>query len=301
MTNQFNSGVVMRSAKSRVSKMALGLVYAVAIPVALVLSTGAASAVPTFFNGFETDTAGWSGPISRVASGTGGVTSAEGAWHAETVAGSFTQWGGYENAFPTNGYSTEVDIYLDMAKNTAAGTDDRFDYSSAINNTAGTHRRDFVFSVGTNPAAAGQFVMSASNNAPGWPGNPGRDPFTVSETGWYTFRHTFQNNGGVLAVEMDVLDDDGVVLHSWTLSDASDVIGTTVGGNRYGWFVTSDFSALAVDNSRKVNAPVSPATEADCKNGGWVDFVDENDEPFTNQGQCVSWANHHDDRGQDDN
>ena len=58
--------------------------------------------------------------------------------------------------------------------------------------------------------------MSASNNSPGWPANPGRDPVTVSTTGWYTFQHSFRDDGGVLAVDMSVLDDEGAVLKTWT-------------------------------------------------------------------------------------
>jgi hypothetical protein len=248
--------------------------FSLAVAVLIGANASVAHAVDNYFNGFEVDTDGWfenGGTITRVASGTNGVTSAEGDWHAEVAVGTdftgvFTRWGGYENAFPAEGYVTEIDIYLDMAENAELGTDMRFDYSSAINNPAGTHRRDFIFSVGTDPLVVGQFAMSASNNAPGWPSNPGRDPFYVSTTGWYTFRHTFQDNGaGVLEVVMEVLDDSGTVLHSWTLSDPTDVIGTTVGGNRYGWFVTSDFSLLMADNSEKNNLdePEEPLTKAE--------------------------------------
>ena len=45
---------------------------------------------------------------------------------------------------------------------------------------------------------------SASNNAAranSFPKNPGRDPFAISSTGWYTFEHHFYENAGLLAVE----------------------------------------------------------------------------------------------------
>ena len=77
----------------------------------------------------------------------------------------FTRLGGYSSTFPTNGYTTSVDIYLDMAQKRAGGTDLRFDWDSAISNATGGYGRDFVFNVGTNPAVAGQFLVSASNNA----------------------------------------------------------------------------------------------------------------------------------------
>ncbi|KKR30522.1 hypothetical protein A2715_05895 [Candidatus Woesebacteria bacterium RIFCSPHIGHO2_01_FULL_39_32] len=256
---------------------------------ALLLATGSALAVANFFNGFEVDTDGWftdGTNIVRVASGSNGVTSADGDFHAEVDAGAFTRWGGYESAFPTNGYVTQVDIYLDMSENTVLATDKRFDFSSAINDPAGSHRRDFIFSVGTDPLVTGQFAMSASNNAPGWPSNPGRDPFFVDTSGWYTFRHTFQDDGsGVLEVVMDVLDGTETVLHTWTLSDPTDVIGTTVGGNRYGWFVTSDFGFLAIDNSEKYEVVLNPVTKDDCKDGGWEAYG------FSNQGLCIQYVN----------
>ena len=40
---------------------------------------------------------------------------------------------------------------------------------------------------------------------------------------------------------------------TWNLSDPSDTIGRTVGGNRYGWLVTNDFDALALDNVTRVS------------------------------------------------
>jgi hypothetical protein len=134
--------------------------------------------------------------------------------------------------------------------------------------------------------------MSASNNAPGWPSNPGRDPFFVAESGWYTFRHTFQDDGsGVLEVVMDVLDANGTVLHTWTLSDSTDVIGTTVGGHRYGWFVTSEFDFLAIDNVNLAGASNEPEGKDDCKKGGWETLTRADGSGFKNQGDCIQYAN----------
>lgn len=259
--------------------------------MALFMATGSVFAA-NYSNGFEVDTTGWftiGGPITRVASGTGGVASASGSYHALASAGVFTRWGGYESVFPTNGYVTKLDIYLDMAL--ADGSDKRFDYSSAINNPAGAHRRDFIFNFGTKPGAAGEWVVSASNNAPGWPSDPGRSPISLSQTGWYTFEHTFTNDGlGVLAVIMKVKDSLGNTLGSWTLSDPSDVIGVTVGGNRYGWLVNSAFATLPIDNSEKYDIipQVGPPTSKDqCMDGGWEVF---NFPEFKNQGDCVSYV-----------
>lgn len=232
-------------------------------------------AMPTvadrFANGFETDIDGWFTP-TRVASGTNGVTSADGAWHAETGgAGPFTRWGGYTSTFPTGGYTTSLDIYLDVDAGLA--NDTRFDWSSAISTPAGGHRRDFVFNAGfyddaTGPGAGtDRYVISASPNATrssSYPKNPGRDPISIDTSGWYTFQHRFYDSGGgVLAVDLSILDDSGTVIHTWTLSDPTDVIGSTVGGNRYGWFATDEGSGLAIDNSRLTvvdPGPTGPAS-----------------------------------------
>ena len=66
-----------------------------------------------YFQGFETDSFDWGG-VTRVASGTNGVPSAAGDFHAEAVNGAFTRFGGYESAFPGGGYTTSVDVYLNV-------------------------------------------------------------------------------------------------------------------------------------------------------------------------------------------
>ena len=196
--------------------LALGAVLA----AVLTAGASAAPAPAPYFNGFENASDVGTAPyasneamhdVDRVPSGTNGVTSADGGWHAEARNAGlmFTRYGGYSNVFPTGGYTTSVDFYLDTA-DSPTGSDIRFDWSSAISTPAGTHRRDFVFSVGTN--GSGGFVVSASNNTPGWPANPGRDPFQITTTGWYTFKHSFANVGGVLVVTMSVLNSSGATL-----------------------------------------------------------------------------------------
>src|SRR6266480_2457449 len=80
---------------------------------ALVL-IGAHQGSAFFFQSFETDTAGWFG-ATRVMSGTHGVVSKIGAFHAEDGGGAFTRWGGYSKTFPPGGYTTSIDIYLDIS------------------------------------------------------------------------------------------------------------------------------------------------------------------------------------------
>jgi hypothetical protein len=205
-----------------------------------------------FFQGFEQDTAGWTG-VNRVASQTDDIPAPTGGFYAQVpgpasgTAG-FTRWGGYSSVFPSGGYTTELAIYLDPADTPA---DAQFDYSSAINQPNCNHRRDFIFTAGkssNNP----DFCVSASNNSPGWPCNPDRDPETITSAGWYLFRHEFRDDGsGVLEVEMTLLDPSNAVVGAWTLSDPTDIIGTTVGGNRYGWFSSNDFAFVAIDDSSR--------------------------------------------------
>jgi hypothetical protein len=200
-----------------------------------------------FYQDFSNTADGWNG-VS--ASGGEGLVSS-----GEFTA--FTRWGGYGNVFPVGGYTTSLDIYLDL--DSGAGNDTRCDWSSAVNGPDCAHRRDFVFNVGyynddgACPGSGPRFVISASTNAGRGganPCDPGRDPIVISVSGWYTFTHQFMNDGGVLVVALAVDGPGGG--GGWTLSDGNDIIGDTVGGNRYGAFATQEFPVLAIDNSARM-------------------------------------------------
>jgi len=241
----------------------LTLVACAVLPVMAISQP--ASATVLFSQGFETDNSGWFTP-TRVGSGGGslGVTSASGSFHAE-AGGDFTRFGGYNYGAGNVGgvdfieYKTSVDIFLDVSGNWA--NDTRFDFTSAISNISdGNHLRDFIFSGGFYNSAdndgpgggSDRFVFSASNNSPGWPRNPARDPFAITTGGWYTFEHHFYDDGGALRVDMNILTSGGALANQWSLSNPGDLIasgGGVVGGSRYGWFPVNEFSALAIDNS----------------------------------------------------
>jgi len=260
--------------------------------VAGLIMASVSVAFAAFFQSFETDTTGWFS-ATRVMTGTNTVPSKTGAFHAEDGGGAFTRWGGYGKTFPPGGYTTTVDIYLDISPPYMTGSltpypnDTRFDWSSAVNTPACDHRRDFVFNAGfytdTDTTGTGpRFVISASNNAGrggAFPKNPGRDPFTINVEGWYTFEHRFYAvppaPGGVLRVDLTIKNAAGVPLHTWTLSDPTDIIGSTVGGNRYGWFVIDEFPHLAFDTSALIGfqdfCAVPPSTPgAKVTAGGWI-------------------------------
>lgn len=207
---------------------------------------------------FEKDLGDWHGPLTRVKSAKDGIKAYQGKWYATMPAFDenaddqvFTRWGAYGYFFPEGGFTTSAAIYLDIehAPNTAA----MFSYTSAANQPNCNHRRDFVYSVGVDTAASEPtFCVSASNNAPGDPCAGGAT--RVTATGWYVFKHLFRSDNGVLAVDFVVTPPSGDDLQIGTRSDPSDVIGQTVGGNRYSWFVRNDFETLAIDATSRVKS-----------------------------------------------
>lgn len=229
----------------------------------------AMGAIPVAWSqGFETDTAGWfdgsSGGYGTITRQTGPLTAYEGNAYAVvsgTQGAPFTRWGGYSTTFPTGGYNTSVAIYLDP---NAIAVGDGFDFSSAANQPGNTHRRDFIFHYGK--MADGSVRVGGSNNT-----NfatrmdlASINNYQVANAGWYVFQHQFRDNGfGVLSVSMNLLDSMGNVLWTEVRSDASDVIGSTVGGNRYGWFTFAK-GEYAIDAAQLdvVPAPGALATLA---------------------------------------
>lgn len=221
-----------------------------------IASTGFLRAVDyTAANDFEHDAGGWTS-ATRVPSGTDGVVSGSGSYHAELASGSFTRWGGYKSVFPAGGYTTSIRIYLDP--NAGWSNDRRFSFTSAVNNTSGNHLRDFGFNAGFYNDNAGpgagtnRFLVNVSNNVGRGNSNPKDANVIISAAGWYTFEHSFQDNGsGVLAVTLTVRDSSNAVVGTpTTLSSPGDLIGTVVGGNRYGWLQTNEFTdGLPVDGA----------------------------------------------------
>jgi hypothetical protein len=258
---------------------ALVLVIAAALPA----SAGAPPG--PFFQGFEQNTHGWfdstnggDGVILRVPSGYSatdyapGISSAAGNYHAR-ISGKtcdhtpatnctsvFTLWGGSSAVFPDGGYKTQVDIYLDVEWSVGK-RDYRFDWDSAINDNTGNFLQDYVFNAGTEPLGGGGFFVNASTNAtrsgafpentcpsPSDAPNTCRTPAFITNSGWYTFRHTFTNEGGFLRVDFDILPlGSSVPIKSWTIRPGHAI--SSVGGDAYGWFVMDEINQLPLDNT----------------------------------------------------
>lgn len=207
--------------------------------------------------GFEVDAAGWDdaadawyGSVTRVASGTNGITSLSGGSHAEMTGDAssapFSRFDMYRSTW-LGAWNAEVAVYLDPAWPSGAG----FDYSVASSSSAGTHRRDFIFHV-TKDISTGALLVGASNNTNFAPRQDLETipHYTVTAAGWYTLRHSFRDQAGVLAVDLQLVDANGAVLFTVTRSDASDLIPSVVGGNRYAWFTVISGVTLAVDDHR---------------------------------------------------
>jgi len=280
--------------------------FAMAVVIVCTTIAARADAPPApYFNGFEKNTngwfdstSGWFGTIMRRHSGytngggyADGINSAAGNWHARLAGspcfgsptcGPKTNWGGYSSIFPAGGYLTQVDIYLDVdwAMN---HPDYRFDWSSTINDNTGNFRRDFVFNVGTElPTQPRHFIIQSSTNAfrsganpnapcpnPATPPNSCRPPVIITTSGWYTFRHTFHDDGsGFLAVDFDIfpLGSNVPVMHQTIDSNPYDPM-SMVGGNRYGWFANEEIPDLAIDNSLRTGLCHRGGGDADDEDG----------------------------------
>ena len=151
--------------------------------------------------------------------------------------GAFTRWGGYNDKW-LGGYTTQVDIYLDAAYATAnpdtyggnlvclvptptdvACNGTRFDYTSAINNSSGAHRRDFGFNVSTGLANDGctGFMVVGTTNVDRIGANPNSNPDAkcIPTSGWYTFKHTFSDVGGNLQRRLSGLSVRPIPSRKW--------------------------------------------------------------------------------------
>ena len=231
--DHFFGGFMMKS------KMITCLLVVCLLPTAVM----AVETVP-YTQDFETGTDGWFGGIAQVASGTDGIVSSGGSYHAVVDEGSFTWFGGPSDVWPTGGYKTLLDVYLDTNWNEAEG----FDYSVAALDSNGSHQRDYVFHV-TKDTSTSNLLIGASNNTNSVPREDLEtiNSFAVTTTGWYTLEHSFYEDSGIMLAGLSLLDG-GNVLWTTTLGNG---LGTMdqVGGIGSGWFTAMNIpDGLAIDN-----------------------------------------------------
>jgi hypothetical protein len=192
-------------------------------------------------------------------------------------SGPFTQWGGY-GADWNGTYTTQVDIYLDAAYAVNPANEDsdvgnldlitnptdpaqigtRFDYVSAINKAGDAgpngHLRDFGFVVGTGQpgnTCEGWTVNAQTNTTrdSAFPDDSTKDPECITESGWYTFKHTFSSKSGYLDVLMEIIPVGGPANPDWTWDITGQDADGTYGCNRYGWFSDQEIFGLPIDNA----------------------------------------------------
>jgi len=209
-------------------------------------------------SGFLDGDSGWNGQVSQVSSGTDGIVSPDGGFHAifeQDVDGApFTRFANYGQDFG-DGHAVSTKIYLNQSWADGEG----FDWSVAASNSEGSHLRDFVFHI-TKDADTGTVLIGADNNTNFDPINnlETRENFgEVTQSGWYTFNHVFfEASDGSLAVAMTVLDENGDAVFHEVRNEPSDAVESLVGGSYYGWFTNIDIAGgIAVDD---VELRVSP-------------------------------------------
>lgn len=248
-------------------------VFLAMLIMAMIAPATQSASVTAWDQGFEVDTDGWFdinngwyGGVERVASGTNGITSADGVWHAiftsDQDSAPFTRFGGYSDQWPTGGFTASMDFYFDIGWSEGEG----FDYSVAATGSDNLHQRDYIFHVGMTDDG---LLVNGSNNTDAafndWKlkNENGGTPYTISSSGWYALEHSFYAAGGYLAVDLNLRDSGGSLLWSATRSNIADTIPGDVGGNRYGWMtfnsinggVAGDNHMLSVNTASAVPLP----------------------------------------------
>lgn len=72
-----------------------------------------------------------------------------------------------------------------------------------------------------------------------------------------------------------------MIKSKFTIGFLTLAIGTLVG------------ATSVVNTAGATNVPKPPATQENCKKGGWESHTGEDGKPFKNQGQCIKWFNQH--------
>ena len=239
--------------------------------------TPTASRRPRYHPRREDDTGDQMFEVTRVARARRPIKAASGRWYATAASGRPTRSPGRAaTAAPSRPTATRPRSTSTSTSPRRLG-DQRFDWSSAVSKHVRRHKRDFIFHVGRLRGRPGTFYVSASNNAPGDAEDRCRSVVrsTITESGWYTFKHDFKNDGGVLAVEMNViLAGCASPWRPGTLRDRRrhHRRRATVGGNRYDAGLvnarTTSLSLGELDNiTRVANVGGSPEPTTTSRRG----------------------------------
>ena len=243
---------------------------------------GAARADVGHFEGFESGEHSWNSYYSQlegVASGTGGIASSGGSYHlqitdpvsSEDHTGAYS-WLGGKSATWGGGWSSSIDIYVDLNDSTIKSGTYGFHLSQSICDTEGSpYLQDNIWHVGAVDDGNSGFEVGVNtgHNTDTTPSsrvlNPANyhnvDYGTLAHTGWYTFETAF--GPSTSTQHPDKVDV------TWTLYDAAGNVvwyanETTehykeeeAGGDGYLWFKTITADKLHIDNVAVVPEPAT--------------------------------------------
>jgi hypothetical protein len=249
-----------------------------AVTALFVLGSSIGMAAPLHTEGFEAGQGDWQSyqsTLSRVSSGSTGFPSASGGYHLELTdpasppsgyySGAYSFLGGSRTDFGT-GWSSSLDVYIDLNDPGVGGGTYGFDLSQAMYDSGGSHEQDNIFHVGAaDPAGDGSYevYVNASHNSefkvtpnkltsPSQPYGSSEAAGLFADSGWYSFGFDFapsQAKPGFVEVGFSVEDqaDNPFWSANWTteaypLSEA--------GGNGYMWITFSEAERLAIDNAQ---------------------------------------------------
>lgn len=212
-------------------------------------------------NGWFDGANGWDGGITNVASGTNGITAFDGARFAVLTGGQdtgpFTRFGAYDANW-NGGFVASAAIYLDTSWALGQG----LEWDVAACDSLGGFLRDFIFHI-TRDTSTGLLLVGASNNSNFAPREDleSINHYSVTSSGWYQLQQVFYDNGGLLAVDMNLRDASGNVL--WTETRNPGDLIANMGGHRYGWNVVNTVSGgVAFDNVGVSAVPLPSAAIA---------------------------------------
>jgi hypothetical protein len=220
----------------------------IAASLVLLLAYSSRAAV-VYFNGFETGdpgTADFSGaPIASVASGGGALhlTAATGSNYAEinnidddyqTGYGDsvYTRYGAPAGIPISGPFYESIKVYINTAW-AAAGPDNNNQgfWIDTTPNTDPGYLDESNFRIADTGDGTIQVLGTAGN-----PGAASSGAFaTIAASGWYTFRTTFEDDGGVVKNTLTVLDALGNVIGTFS-GDSTLPFASLTGTNYADWF-----------------------------------------------------------------
>jgi hypothetical protein len=177
-----------------------------------------------YFQGFETDTSGWTpdtgvgspnGTITRVASGGGtlGLTAADGSYYAEVTnspnaysiaygappgygTGGYSFFGNSSAPpYPGSPFTQSIDVYVNTLLTMGTGVQDGFWIDDAPSSTSPT---DVTFNGGIGYGAEHNFRLAYNGSSVGISLDGETSPlYTATTSGWYDFEFTYSKSDGI--------------------------------------------------------------------------------------------------------